>query len=132
MTSLPRSTAPRRIIRRTGYLVVGLAALGAGIAEAVHGGPLAISAVVLFALGPDVTMLVGARDTTEQGQLSRRAVPYYNAAHRLIGPIVLTVAGALAGPPALLAAGLTWLAHITIDRACGYGLRDVHGWQRDR
>jgi hypothetical protein len=32
--------------------------------------------------------------------------------------------------PAGFPFALAWLAHIAVDRASGYGLRDKQGWQR--
>jgi hypothetical protein len=32
--------------------------------------------------------------------------------------------------PAGFTFALAWLAHIAVDRASGYGLRDKQGWQR--
>ena len=95
-----------------------------------HGTPTLVAAVL--ALGaPDVTMLIGAGEAG-QGMLSRRAVPFYNLAHRPWLPLVLLV-GYTVAPldwPPLFTAGLAWLAHIAADRALGYGLRDRDGSRR--
>jgi uncharacterized protein DUF4260 len=81
-------------------------------------------------LAPDLTMLAGlSADLPRDGRMPARAVPYYNAAHRLAGPLALTAIGAVTGPLAL-GLGLTWLSHVLVDRAAGYGLRTPDGWQR--
>ena len=78
---------------------------------------------------PDVALLVGAGRGLERGRLHPRAVPFYNALHRIGGPAVLAIASPWLGTP-WLAAALAWLAHVAIDRAVGYGLRDERGFQR--
>jgi hypothetical protein len=57
-------------------------------------------------------------------QMPRRAVPVYNATHRLAGPLALGAAAAALTNAALGAAALGWLTHITLDRAVGYTLRN--------
>ena len=47
----------------------------------------------------------------------------YNAAHTLIGPLVLALAGLLLPAPTLTAIALIWIAHIGFDRLLGYGLK---------
>jgi hypothetical protein len=85
-----------------------------------------------FALMPDLGLLAGAAHGLEKGQLAPRAVPIYNALHRLAGPAVLASL-ALTGvlPSIWLSAALGWALHISIDRAVGYGLRGSDGFQRD-
>ena len=65
------------------------------------------------------------------GQLHPRAVPAYNAAHLLAGPIVL---GALASFGVLslgfFVGALAWAFHVALDRSLGYGLRTRDGFQR--
>ena len=51
----------------------------------------------------------------------------YNAAHSLIGPVALALAG-LAAAPSLLPLALIWLAHVGADRALGYGLKYQRGF----
>ncbi|WP_181175768.1 DUF4260 domain-containing protein [Mesorhizobium sp. B2-3-4] len=53
----------------------------------------------------------------------------YNALHILIVPMVLLVAGHLAGNAVGSAIALIWIAHIAIDRALGYGLKLSTGFQ---
>ena len=84
---------------------------------------------VAFVL-PDVALLAGAARGLERGQLAPRAVPLYNALHRFPGPLLLGGAALLwLGLPWLVGA-LAWAAHIALDRAVGYGLRDPRGLQR--
>ncbi|MGD9573169.1 MAG: DUF4260 family protein [Thermoleophilia bacterium] len=87
--------------------------------------------VLAFAIAPDLALPAGGGRGLDRGQLHPRAVPLYNALHRLWGPVVLA-AVALAGllPAAWLAAALAWAAHIALDRAAGYGLRAPDGRQR--
>jgi len=61
--------------------------------------------------------------------MAPRAVPFYNAAHALFGPLALSAAGLVAGP-LVLGLGLVWLSHVLVDRAVGYGLRTPEGFQR--
>lgn len=62
--------------------------------------------------------------------MAPRAVPLYNAAHRLVGPAVGLPISLLVGAPVLRGIGLTWLSHARIDRALGYGLRKPDGYPR--
>lgn len=92
--------------------------------------------VLFFALLPDVA-LIGAFDPARPGMLRRSRVAFYNAMHRPWIALALLLSGSLIVLPAvggvddsgkLVAfAGLSWLAHIAVDRASGYGLRDVAG-----
>ena len=60
-----------------------------------------------------------------------RAVPAYNALHRIWGPLALGLLAAVGFlPPALLVGALVWGFHIFFDRAIGYGLRTPDGFQR--
>jgi hypothetical protein len=45
----------------------------------------------------------------------------YNLGHSYIGP--LTLLGAAAAYPRLIPFALIWLAHVSMDRALGYGLK---------
>jgi hypothetical protein len=78
-------------------------------------------------VAPDAALFVGIGRGLEKGQLHPRAVPLYNALHRPIGPAVLAIASIWLGQ-AWLVGALAWLAHIAIDRAVGYGLRDARGY----
>ncbi len=85
-----------------------------------------------FGLMPDIGLLYGMSPSLAKGQLHPRAVPLYNILHSVGGPLVTILAG-LSGPAPewLLIAGLAWLAHVAVDRALGYGLRDKNGYVRD-
>jgi hypothetical protein len=86
-----------------------------------------------FALGPDLAFLagIGQMGSLERGQMPARAVPVYNALHRIWGPLVLgLLAAAGAVPPVLLVGALVWGFHVFFDRAVGYGLRTSDGFQR--
>lgn len=67
-------------------------------------------------LAPDLAML-GYLAGTKPGAL------LYNAAHTLIGPGMLVMAGLTLTSPTCLAVGLIWSAHVGLDRALGYGLK---------
>jgi len=87
----------------------------------------------VFALGPDLAFLagIGQMGSLERGQMPARAVPLYNALHRIWGPLVLgLLAAAGAVPPVLLVGALVWGFHVFFDRAVGYGLRTSDGFQR--
>jgi hypothetical protein len=51
----------------------------------------------------------------------RAGAAVYNLVHTTVGPLVLVALGFLL--PWALPLGLVWLAHIGLDRACGYGMR---------
>lgn len=114
---------------RVACLALGLVA--AGVAFALDGLSWQLW---VFALAPDLPLLAGGGRGLQRGQLHPRAVPFYNATHRLAGPLALTVLGcwslAVTGAPGVLIAGAAWLAHVTLDRACGYGLRARSGFIR--
>jgi hypothetical protein len=86
---------------------------------------------VALALAPDVTFLLSFGPGLQRGQLAPRAVPYYNAAHRLWAPAVLVVIAFVLHADAWTAAGLAWVAHIGFDRSLGFGLRTPEGFQRE-
>ncbi len=99
----------------------------------LHGAGWLIFVVLFFV--PDLSMLGYLRDP-------RLGAMTYNVAHTYAVPLLLIGAAVLAGHPALLAAGLIWVAHIGLDRMLGYGLKlptafhDTHlgriGAARDR
>ncbi|MFI5661613.1 DUF4260 family protein [Streptomyces sp. NPDC051684] len=136
-TATAPSTVTRTfaVVRRTAWLVNALFWSAFAVVEGVnHGWLVVLFAVVLF-LAPDFTFLAGIGETRRMapGQLPPRAVPFYNAAHRALVPLALvaayTVLPIIQWAP--LFAGLCgWLAHISYDRAFGYGLRTKEGFQR--
>lgn len=73
-------------------------------------------------LWPDVAML---------GYLAgpRVGAAAYNVAHLYALPLLLFALGVLTGMLGLSAIGALWLAHIGIDRACGFGLKEPTGFQ---
>jgi hypothetical protein len=84
-----------------------------------------------FGLGPDLALVLGAGAGLARGQIHPRAVPAYNAVHRVWGPLALAAAVAVGAIPAVwLAGALAWGLHVAVDRTCGYGLRTRDGFQR--
>src|SRR5262245_16311666 len=145
---LPQSMRASSAVRRVGWLVVGLGLTVFAIYEVVvHDlGPLPI---IVFAVLPDLAFLVGATDPHEPGQVPPRTVPLYNLLHRPVVPLAIIALALIAllairiivtDPEAFEAtrhvpliayvAGLTWLGHVALDRAIGFGLRTPDGWQR--
>lgn len=113
---------PPLIARRVGYAI---AFAGLLIAALLTAGPETWQ-MWAFLIGPDVALLAGVSPGLQHGQLHPRAVRLYNALHVLAGPIALGVASIWLGP-AWLAGALAWAAHVSVDRAAGYGLRDRDG-----
>lgn len=52
----------------------------------------------------------------------------YNAAHSYISAVVLLTVWFLLAVPIMVLAGLIWCAHISFDRALGYGLKYATGF----
>lgn len=120
------------VLRRTAYTVAAVALLAAAIAAfvAVDAGWWVFP---VFLIGPDLAFLagIGHSDRLERGQMPSRAVPAYNALHRIWAPLAVgLVAAAGLLPPVLLVGALVWGFHISFDRALGYGLRTRDGFQR--
>ncbi|MFG3256168.1 DUF4260 family protein [Streptomyces sp. NPDC048172] len=135
--SSPHPAHPRigalAAVRRGAWLVNGLFWTAFAVLEGVNHGWLAVVLAIVFFLAPDAALFIGHGDgRTERGQLPRRAVPFYNAAHRALVPVALIVAYTVTPIDwAPLFAGFCgWLAHISYDRALGYGLRNKEGFQR--
>jgi uncharacterized protein DUF4260 len=112
-------------LSRVGWLALGAAALTGAF---VLAGADAWQTWV-FLLLPDVGLVAGTAGGLEQGQLHPRAVPLYNALHVLVGPTLLALASLVIGID-WFAGALAWTAHIAIDRALGYRLRDKRGFIR--
>ncbi|MEV3853347.1 DUF4260 family protein [Streptomyces sp. NPDC050095] len=128
------SVKPLAVIRRTAWLLNALFWSAFAVLEGVNHGWLAGMLAFVFFIAPDFTFLVGMSDAPrmEKGQLPPRAVPFYNTAHRALVPLALIVAYTFAPftwAPAF-AALCGWFAHISYDRAFGYGLRTKEGFQR--
>ncbi|MCX5334543.1 DUF4260 family protein [Streptomyces sp. NBC_00140] len=140
MSTVTSSTTTHRSVlslaRRTAWLANALFWSAFAVLEAVNHGWLAGTFALAFFVLPDLTFLVALDDAPRmaKGQLSPRAVPYYNAMHRALIPLALLLAYSFqpvfAWAPAF-AALCGWLAHISYDRAFGYGLRTKEGFQRD-
>jgi hypothetical protein len=116
-------------MKKIAYAALGLAAIALGIAVVI-GWHASWWQLVVFAMAPDISLLLGASRDLERGQLNPRAVPIYNAVHRLLVPGVLIAIAFLLHADGWLAGGLAWVAHIAIDRSLGFGLRNAHGFQR--
>ncbi len=52
----------------------------------------------------------------------------YNAAHTLVGPALIGIAGLWLADVAIIALALIWAAHIGFDRLLGYGLKYATGF----
>ncbi|MDX3312276.1 DUF4260 family protein [Streptomyces sp. NPDC054884] len=135
-TANPRTGSGLRGVRRAAWLASALFWSAFAILEAMNHGWLAGSLAFAFLIVADLAFLVGldAAPRMAKGQLPPRAVPYYNAMHRAVVPLALMVLytfGPFPAWPPLFAALCGWLAHISYDRAFGYGLRTKEGFQRD-
>ena len=130
--ALPAHADPvRTVTRRLAWLAVGLAAATLTVIQVTRHGSGALALAVTLAIAPDLAMLIGASRSLARGQLAPTAVPFYNTAHRVWGPLLLLAAGAVwPGSAALVAGGLAWLAHVGLDRGLGFGLRTPAGFQR--
>ncbi len=115
--------------RRIAYAAVAAVLLGWIALQAVDG--QAWAPILVGFLAPDLGLLAGTARGLEPGRLHPRAVPLYNALHRFWGPaaLVALAAGGVLGA-GWFVVGLTWAAHIAVDRAAGYGLRTRLGFQR--
>lgn len=76
----------------------------------------------LALLAPDLAML-------GYGAGPRIGATAYNIAHLYGMGLALALIGLALGAPAVIAAGAIWIAHVGIDRALGYGLKEVTGFQ---
>src|SRR5690348_7383794 len=57
----------------------------------------------------------------------RAGARIYNTFHAYLGPLALISAGAFAANSLATDLALIWIAHIGMDRALGYGLKNVSG-----
>jgi hypothetical protein len=128
------------ILVRTCWAVVWAALTAFVVFEVIQHGAgswgvtlLLIGVAVAGFIAPDLTFLIGAGSPVEKGSLPIRAVPFYNAVHRFWLPLALTVVVGVVLAPLTTAtltvfvAGLSWMAHIAMDRTAGYGLRNADG-----
>jgi hypothetical protein len=112
--------------RRLAYATLAALLLAATVFEATTHGLWwpAVAGLV----GPDLALAFGGGSGLARGQLHPRAVGLYNALHRFWGPAALIALGVV--DLGWLVAGVAWAAHVAVDRAVGYGLRDAAGFQR--
>jgi hypothetical protein len=109
-------TRPQLLLR-----VEGAAAAAAALLIYVHHGhPWWL--FVLLILAPDLTFV---------GYLggARIGAALYNCAHTYTAPIALAVVGDDATSRTAIAIALTWIMHIGVDRALGYGLKYPDGFK---
>ena len=123
-------TARPSPFKRLAYALAAICLLGSLVFElAAHG--TGGWQVVAFGIGPDLALLFGAGHGLSRGQLHPRAVGAYNIVHRAWGPLALALTAALGLVPlGYFVGALAWAFHIALDRALGYGLRTVDGFQR--
>lgn len=100
----------------------GLALLGAAVAAFVHleGSWLLFIALLLV---PDVALLGYLKGPKPGSRV-------YNLGHTLALPVPLLAIGLMMGWPVLLSVALVWTAHIGMDRAVGFGLKDAESFRR--
>jgi|SRR4051794_2552658 len=127
---MPAALHLPRSLRRSAYALGAAALLLAAIAIA-HDAGTGWWQLAVFAVAPDLALLAGAGRGLERGQLHPRAVPLYNALHRLVGPAVLAAIVLVASlGTGWLVAALAWGFHVCLDRAVGYTLRTREGFLR--
>lgn len=98
------------------YRAEGAAVFGGAIALYFHADG-AWWLLLVLALAPDLSAL-GFLAGPRVGSLT------YNLAHTYVGPVALAAVGIVTGWPLGVQLALIWLAHIGIDRALGYTLRN--------
>ena len=111
----------RTILRIEGAVIGGFAIL---IYFSVLG--MSWQSALLFALlilAPDLSMLGYLRGP-------KVGAHAYNAAHTLTVPILLFLTGMLTEQLWAVPLSFIWAAHIGIDRALGFGLKDVSAFKR--
>jgi hypothetical protein len=116
-------------MKRVAYAALGLVAIALAI-FVVTTQHASWWQLAVFAIAPDIALLLGASRNLERGQLHPRAVPFYNAVHRLVVPGILIAVAFVLHADGWLAGGLAWTAHIALDRSLGFGLRTPQGFQR--
>ncbi|HEV2529408.1 MAG TPA: DUF4260 domain-containing protein [Thermomicrobiales bacterium] len=95
----------------------------------LEAGAIAIGALAVF-LALDgtwwwVPVLFLVPDLSAAGYLAgpRVGAASYNAAHTLVGPVLLVLAGLWMGSDLVMHLALIWVFHIGVDRVAGYGLK---------
>jgi uncharacterized protein DUF4260 len=131
------TTRDRRLpaaVRRTAWAAWSAFLLAFAILEGVKHGPAVWAALAAGLIAPDLTFLAAARahEPVSRGQLPRRAVPFYNSAHRTWIPLALAVVYSVGvvNAPWLFTFLLAWMLHIAVDRVAGYNLRGRDGFVR--
>ncbi|WP_158866242.1 hypothetical protein [Leifsonia sp. AG29] len=123
-----RFSGSRRIALRLGYGLAAMAVLGWAIWSGLPWAP----ALIAWALIDIPSILAGWNQPHEPRMMPERAVPYYNALHYLLPPVIATAGAAFAPWPVLTAAFAGWLLHVLLDRTVGYDLRNARGEIRTR
>jgi len=122
------ATPRRRMTRRHLWLIPGLA-VGVYASTLASQKDLGLLPLLVFAIVPHLSVLVGIGQPHVRGQLAPRAVPLFNAMHHPALPlavVALAAAGVLS--PFWLVGAMAWLAHIVVDWAFGDGLRSADGF----
>jgi Domain of unknown function (DUF4260) len=119
-------------IRRTAWIAWCAFLLAFAVLEGTKHGAPTWAALAAGLVAPDLTFLAaaGAREPASRGKLPRRAVPWYNGAHRTWIPLALAIVYSIATPvdsPALFTFLIAWMLHTGADRAMGYNLRATDG-----
>jgi hypothetical protein len=137
-TATTRNRRPPAAVRRTAWTAWSAFLLAFAILEGINHGAAAWAALAGGLIAPDLTFLAAARahEPVSRGQLPRKAVPFYNTAHRTWIPLALAGAYTLAplyapaDAPAVFTFLLGWMLHIAVDRVAGYNVRDKDGFIR--
>jgi len=137
MSTITTTIRGRRLpaaARRTAWVAWSAFLLAFAILEGLNHGAAAWAALGDGLDAPDLTFFTaaGAHEPVSRGQLPRKAVPFYNAAHRTWIPLALIAVYTVAplDAPALFTFLLAWMLHIAVDRVAGYNLRGKDGFIR--
>lgn len=128
MTTATLDLATLPVSPRTASLP-GFVTAGPKVLLRLEGLAMLVAAVAGYrALGGTWGFFAGAFLVPDLSLLAYLAGPragagFYNAAHSLLGPLLLAGFGLLAGEPLALSCTLIWVAHVGFDRALGYGLK---------
>src|SRR5215470_14264217 len=90
-TATTRNRRPPSAVRKTAWAAWAAFLLAFAIIEGINHGAAAWAALAGGLIAPDLTFLAaaGAHEPVSRGQLPRKAVPFYNAAHRTWIPLAL-------------------------------------------
>lgn len=121
-------------MKRALWALLALFLVGFAIFEGVKYGWVATAILIAFAVLPDIALIGAFSD--ERPRIRPESVKFYNLMHSPWIPLAIMLV-ALAPWPSLgwglrggleiFLAGLAWLAHIAVDRAVGYGVRNADG-----